>query len=510
MKQKYLTLLGIIGLDFIFLGAMLSWILSEFVFLAKLSLFLGILMIIVWAALSHRRTTRFFGKRIISRGTSSILGFGFFMGFIVILNVLGVRYNVRRDTTAEKLYSLSDQTLKVISMLENEIEIILFDNPDLLENREAAELIEEYSIHSVDIGFRIIDPDRNPQPAKKYGIATYGQAVVLSGDKAMLIENPTEEELTNAIKSLVIDVTRKVFFLTGHGEISPYSAEPGGYSELKRGIEFEGFGVDTLNLIVRGYIPQDAAVLIIAGPQTDPGRGEFSAISKYFETGGKILVLLEPGDSDSIRTWLSKYGVAVGDNLVIDNSSTGKAFGASPEMPLIVGYDANHPLTKGFDAAMMFPTVRSVAKADTIPENFHVRELAVTSETAFGETNWQIKSDGFTVGADIAGPVPVIVSSENLTKKPTPRMLVLGDPDFCVNRYIDFAGNRDFILNTVDWLGKNENLISIRAKDQRDSKLLLTAQQQQQIFYISVVGLPFLALLLAEIAWWRKNSKSKK
>ncbi len=506
MKRRYLTLLGVIGIDLLFLGAMLSWILSEFVLISKIALGVGLLVLIVWGVLSWRSAREFFGKRTTAAGASTTIGVVFFVGILLLGNIVGARYKARADLTQEKLYSLSDQTMKLLSSLDGKVEIILFDNPDSPRNPRAKELVEEYDARSPKVDHRVVDPDREPELAKKYGVTKYEQAVVKASEtKYALVENVTEENLTNAIKQVTAKEGQKVYFLVGHGEISPYSTEADGASQLKDAIKKEGFDVDTLNLMLVGKIPDDAVVVIEMGPRADPLPAELDTLKAYFDRGGKLLFMLEPGFSDSLAAWLDNFGVDVGDNVVVDISPVGRMFGASPEMPMVMTYDKSHAVTKGFNIATMFPTARSVSASEKSQPGLRVVEIAKTAERAWAEAKWRTHTAQFDEDEDIAGPVPVACAVERTTRTPRPRMVVFGDPDFATNRYITFSGNKDLVLNAVDWLAKQEKLISIRPKNPKDRKLMLTPRQQQKIFYLSVVALPFFAIVLAEIAWWRRQ-----
>ena len=506
MKSKYLTLLGILGLDLIFLGAMLSWILSEFVLVSKISLIAGVVVLIAWAILSRKRAKTVFGKRTVSMGASTTLSVAFFAGILIIANIVGARYTLRGDLTKERLFSLSEQTAKVLDSLDTDVEILLFDNEDSPKNPRAKEIISEYGERSRRVSHRIIDPDRQPQITKQYGVAQYGQAVVRIGEtKYMLVPDASEEGITNAIKQLTAKGGTKVYFTVGHGEPALHSTEPEGLSALKDGITKEGLLADTLNFMLTGKIPDDAAVVAMVGPRANPLPAELDALKEYFDRGGKLLVMLEPGVADSVASWTRNFGVEISDNMIVDASSMGRMFGAGPEMPLVMQYDQNHAITKEFNVATMFPTARMVRASQEPSQSLRVVEIAKTTDRAWAEKKWRAGTVQFDENEDAAGPVPIACAVENITRTPQPRMAIFGDPDFITNRYIVFSGNSDLILNTIAWLGKQEKLIAIRAKDPEDRKLMLTPRQQQQIFYLSVVGLPFLAIILAELAWWRKQ-----
>ena len=501
MKDKYITLIGVLGLDLIFLGALLSWILSQFVLLSKIALGLGLILIILWLVFSWSKARQAIGKRSTAQGTSTILAVVFLVGIIVVANAFGAKFHSWIDLTKEKLYSLSDQTEKLLKQLDRKVELIVFDSNDSPKNPRAIELAQEYSAASPKISYTVINPDRRPALAKYYGVTQYGQMVVNVGKKKFaLITNPNEQAITNSLKQLLFQGEQKAYFLTGHGETSPFDSTANGMSELAKEISQEGFTVDTLNLMRTGRIPDDAAIIVVAAPKVDLLPAERESLWAFYDRGGKLLFMLEPGFADSTAIWLGKFGVNVGNDLVIDIP---RLAGVGPEMPLVLDYDANHPITKGFNLGVMFPTVRSVAAGST-KAGIRITELAKTSPQSWGETRWKTgraKKDK----NDLEGPVPVACAVQNVIKQPQPRMVVFGDHDFAVNQFLRFSGNLDLVMNSVDWLAKQENLIAIRPKNPEDRKLLLSPRQQQKIFYLSVVALPFVAILLAELFWWKKQ-----
>ncbi len=55
-----------------------------------------------------------------------------------------------------------------------------------------------------------------------------------------------------------------------------------------------------------GSVPQDAKILIIAGPQTDLMDNELDAIHKYLTRGGSIFVLLDPFKAPKLCAFLKR------------------------------------------------------------------------------------------------------------------------------------------------------------------------------------------------------------
>lgn len=84
-------------------------------------------------------------------------------------------------------------------------------------------------------------------------------------------------------------------------------------------------------------------------------------------------------------------------------------------------------------------------------------------------------------------------------------MVVFGDSDFVANQWLGIQGNRDFFLNTVNWLAQQENMIAIRPKDPEDRRVTLTRDQQTRIAYLTLLIIPGLILLAGVQTWWRRR-----
>ena len=85
------------------------------------------------------------------------------------------------------------------------------------------------------------------------------------------------------------------------------------------------------------------------------------------------------------------------------------------------------------------------------------------------------------------------------------RLVVFGNAMFANNQFIGQYFNRDFLLNTANWLVGEEGLISVRARTMRASRVQFTAQQGTLIFYLSLLVLPELLLIAGLAVWWRRR-----
>src|SRR5262249_54240256 len=130
--------------------------------------------------------------------------------------------------------------------------------------------------------------------------------------------------------------------------------------------------------------------------------------------------------------------------------------------------------------------------------------LARTSAESWGETDraslqaGQVKPDP----QDPKGPLPVAA----VATKDKARIVVYGTSNLASNQFLNVQGNRDFFLNTVSWLAEQEDQLSIRPKETKQTPVFLTSQQAQVIFLVPVIVLPGLVLVGGIVALVRRRA----
>ena len=122
-----------------------------------------------------------------------------------------------------------------------------------------------------------IDPDKQPALARQYQIQSYGTIAVEHQGRIERVTGTGEQEITNAIIKAVQGQQRKIYFVAGHGEHDPASAdERDGYNAIAEALKRDNFLVESLPLLQKLDIPADAAALVIAGPTSDSARSPSS------------------------------------------------------------------------------------------------------------------------------------------------------------------------------------------------------------------------------------------
>ena len=459
---------------------------------------------------------KFFSSRAGQHGTNTVILTSVFLGILIFTNLLIYRHKNRFDFTEGNLFTLAPQTKKFVADLPREVKLTAFYQIETAEKAAFTNLIAGYLEETEKIEVTYVDPDKNPAVTKQYGVTTYGTIVLESGSKETKIQSATEENLTNALLKVTRDEQKVIYFLEGHGENQIDSEENEGYQTAKKNLEQDGFIVKPLLLLQTGDVPEDASALVIAGPRKPIQKEEQDALQSYLEKGGAVMVLADPKAKHGMEPFLKNWGVELGGNIVIDPMS--KLFGGDFAAPVVNQYTV-HEITSDFVLATIFPIIQSVT---AIPSSkIETVELLKTSANSWGESDFESGTVKFNEESDIKGPVPVAVvatkfleskkaAEESKNPKDEKRQLkatlvVIGDSDFSNNRYTNFSGNGDFFLNTVSWLAEEENLISIRPKEKKNTPIHLTSSWGSAIFVLGLLVFPGIVAGTGIRIWWRRR-----
>ncbi|MCH7897403.1 MAG: GldG family protein, partial [candidate division NC10 bacterium] len=303
--------------------------------------------------LLSRRGTRY--------GLNTAVALLLFLAVVLVVEALAIRHNARVDLTEGSRHTLSSQSIKVLRSLEKEVNAVAFYRIDEPAKAAAQDLLDQYAHFSSKFRSEFVDPDRHPALARRYGITTYGTVILESGGKEEKIQGADEERITNALVKLLRQEKRVLYFLTGHGEGDLESTERQGLSQAKQALTKVAYEVKPLLLLREKEVPKDAAVLIIAGPQSDLLPTELQALEAYIKRGGKLLVLLDPFTGPGLSDFLKRYGILMGKDVIVDRLS--RAFGGDYLLPVITQYEP-HPIMKDFSLASFFPFARTVDAAE--------------------------------------------------------------------------------------------------------------------------------------------------
>ncbi len=536
MVKNILSIIGWIGTGLVFAAVAVRFLRPEWNQYASYAAMGGLVCVLLYMAGQWRDVATFYQGRGAKYGTLSLVSIVAFLAILVAVNYLSTRQNKRWDFTANQVYSLSDQTVKLLQSLQEPIKFTVYDqqiNFDRFKDR-----MNQFTYHSKNVSVDYVDADREPTKAKAAGIQSYGTIVVEYKGRTERVTSSNEQDLSNALIKAVTGTARKVYFTQGHGEKDTAGTDRVGYSAISQGLTSDNYGVERLVLVQQKTVPADATVVVIAGPRTDFLQPEIDALKEYVAKGGKVLVLMDPPEKGEtpqplLAAFLHDWGIDATNTVVLDTSGIGQMLGTDASVPVAASYPS-HPITDRFQLMTAYPVARAVTPVEGGVNGHTAQPLVQTSAQSWAETDISSLATGgrvafdadkgdkqgpITLGAAASAPATVTPPppAADASKpadpnkpaepesKPESRVVALGDSDFAANAFLGIQGNKDFFMNTVNWLAQQENMIAIRPREPEDRRITLTADQQQRIMLLSIFVIPGLVFASGVYTWWKRR-----
>jgi len=452
------------------------------------------------------------------------------LAVLVGVNFLANRYDKSYDSTANKQFSLADQTLKVVRDLKRDIHVTYFGGKETFIG--ARDLLDRYSALSPKFHVQYIDPERDPAKAKAIGFRQDAPVLIDSGVRKEGAKSLSEEEITGALIRSLKSGARNVCVLNAAHEHSIDDDGNGGYSFLKKILERDNYTVKTIDLkaaapdtskplaigqpappAVSVEIPKDCTVLIVGGPQLDYPAPDVAAIKAYEEAGGRELIMLDsvmhlgkeepPAENAELEKVLEGWGVTVNKDLVLDLGGVGQILGLPPEVPMILNYDS-HPITQPLTRQpTAFPLARSLTTKSG--DKTTVSKLFGTTEDSVAVTSI---GPGGAIDPKKGTKGPLTIGVAGTYSGATPgRFVVVGTSLWSQNSMLGSRSlaNRDLLANMVNWLASDEDLISIRPKAPEDRPLNITNRGLTSVFWLSFVIFPLGIVAIGMATWWKRR-----
>ena len=351
----------------------------------------GLVCTLLYILSQWREVARALSGRQVKFGALAVGSVAVVIGIMVAINYIASRENKRWDLTANHVYSLSPQTKKVLASLDAPVQVKVFSRSD--DFQRFRDRLTEYANASKELSVDYIDVDQKPQLANQYKIQSYGTVVFEYKGRTERAVSDGEQELTNALIKVVEGAQKKVYFVEGHGEKDPTSADQrAGYSGARSALESDNFSVEKLPLAQQGAVPADATVVVIAGPQTDYLPTEIDALKRYLDRGGKLLVLLDPPGASNAAPFtnldalLEDWDIQPGDDVVVDASGMGRLIGTDASVPIAMNYPP-HAITNNFRVLTAYPLARSMTPEPGGRDGRVAQPIIETGPRSWAETD---------------------------------------------------------------------------------------------------------------------------
>jgi ABC-type uncharacterized transport system involved in gliding motility auxiliary subunit len=373
-----------------------------------------------------------------SRRRVQTQNFLFTILFVAVMGLLGwasTQYDFHADWTSGHRNSLSPASVKLLGTLKSPLLAIAYARNNSPYREPLKRFFANYQAVDADVHLVFVDPDLDPARARSDGITSDGQVILQYGQRTEKLDQINEAQLADAIQRLERSTDRYVVFLAGDGERSPLGDHNFDMGDFGKQLTAKGFKLEPLNLAANVGVPENTAVLVIAGPQADVFPGMMKLVRDYVKRGGNLLWLGDPGSLYGLDPLAADLGVHFGNGTIVDPDT--QLLGINdPTISLVTKYPEDSPVVTGLTVGTIFPSATSV----------DVDKNANWQQDAFLQTlprSWLMTgklsgSVGFDPKrGDKQGPLNIGVAlSRKLPGKGEQRVVVTGDGDFLSNAYM--------------------------------------------------------------------------
>lgn len=489
-------------------------------------LILGVWLPVMWAPIAIAIGLAAFalfreGQLVIDFLTMKTTKHGMNMGVLILtviaglvaVNFIAVTQDKKFDFTSDRLNSLSEQSEKVVGTLKEPIRLVLLYRGDQVDGR-AKRIVQElggkYEAVSTLFKTETYNALQHPDLAQKYEfnrgsgpIALY----VVKGEKFLKVNTPgdmpTEEEVTRTLVRMTKEKKKKIYFTSGHGEHS-LDFQPGGEAIglLKADLEVS-YEISRLELFKDAAVPQDANLVVVAGPKQRFLQAESDALRDFAARGGALFFAIDPDSDHGLASLLKVFGLEYANNYVLDPRAMIPGMGTVAALGVDFSRlsDVTQPLKDGYT---LFLIASGLSRAPDASKDFAIDEL--------------VKSHGQALAVEALveqpksrkkGPHVLAMSSKGKLKADAPaefNVIAVGDSDFLVDQFYRNNLNRDFAMNIMSGLAKDTDLITIRPKTPKGTRLEMTQSQLMILLFGFLLPLPLAMLFASGLLWWRRKS----
>ncbi len=440
---------------------------------------------------------------------------------LVLVNLVVDQFQLEADLTQNRLFSLSDQTFQVLDNLDSDVTVYQIGTTGR-ENPLIDSVLERYAKRSSHIKLATLDPERNPGLATKYeeeGQVRPGGLVVDAGDRFRMISQfdifnvnmqtrqatslSLEQELTAALLYVTTGDLPKVYLLEGHGEQSMFQLGISGLS-VRDLLENDNYAVDTLDLVSRETVPDDADVLLVVAPAQDLTAAETGRLESWMRAGGRVVFALQAArrsELPNLAELLAGFGVRVVNGIIVEEAGRHTPDSQVFLVPEMTSHEIVAPM-RSDRLFTVIPAAGPIEELETKRRTLTVESFLNTSAGSFLRTDFDIQSVEQQEG-EPNGPfaVGVAITDNDLDGYVKSRVVVYSSAMFLSQPY---QANYDMLLNSLSWARSREESISIRAKSLRTFPLRITRLAALIISGVAVLIIP-LGVLGAGLAVWLRR-----
>lgn len=492
---------------------------------------------------------RKFNKRAFRKDSYSAAMSVVVIAIVVVINLIVGQIPTKYtefDISTGKLYTIGDETKKVLKNLDEDITIHYIVQSGN-EDATIEKLLNQYTENSAKIKVEKVDPVTSPNYTSQFTDDTVSEnsLIVSSAKRNKVIDYSSmyeseidystyqskttgfdgEGQLTSAIDYVLSDELPVVYYVTGHNEVTLPDA-------VKDRIEKANLELKELNLLTAGEVPEDAAGLLLDSPETDYSKDEAQAVITYLQNGGKTLILTdytgkEHTNYDSI---LAEYGIEVTDGIVVETDSNMYVQRPYYIVPQIEASEITTDMTGG-SSNVLLSGCQGFKVSENVRDTVDVSTVLSPSAEAFVKTDPQNMTSYDKEDGDADGPFAVALAvSENVsssttetteessedttadstTSKTTQLVCIASSSilDSSMNSMVS-DGNYTLYMNAMNWLVDtgDTNRVSIASKSVSVDYLTVTAGDAAAIALFVCILLPICCLVCGGMVCHRRKKR---
>lgn len=410
------------------------------------------------------------------------------------------------DLTQNARNSLSPGTVQTLALLKGPTTVTAFYTAEQDASvgdirQRIAEFMMPYRLAKSDLTVTFVDTRADPKRAEAANVRMNGEMVVTYNGRSEHLTALDEQSFANLLARLARNAERQVFFLDGHGERSPKGIANHDLGEFGRRLEAKGFKVNVVNLGMAPGVPDNASMLVVAGPRVDLLPAEVAKLRAWIDRGGSVFWLLDQEPLHGLQPIADMLGLQLTPGVVVDPAAN-ELRGAGP-VAIAFAY-GRHAATRGFALNTAFPNARRIAVNEE-SKVWRPTPLVQVAQEGWVETGALDAEVSFDKSRDIRGPVTVVTALERDIDGKMQRIIVSGSGDFLANTYAGLLGNIDLGINLVNWLAGDEGLITLEPRSRIDANLELSRSWLVFIALTFLICLPAAFLFTGGMIWWRRR-----
>ena len=467
-------------------------------------------------------------KKHIKNGSYTMVMSVIFIAVVIVINMIvstiPSKYS-EIDISSQKLYSIGDETKKMLKDLEKDVTIYQIAQSGS-EDENISNLLKKYEDESKHIKVEQKDPVVNPKFVSQYTSddLSANSLIVVCGDRNKVIDYNNiyetsmdyqtyssqttgfdgEGQITSAIGYVTSENLPVLYTVEGHGEKDMDSS-------IKEDIEKANMDIKSLNLLTEGSVPDDADCLFIDSPSTDFSSDEKDAIIEYLENGGKAMIFSDytTEDMPNFDAILENYGVQRTEGVVFEGDNQHYAMQMPYYLvPTINSTDASSE-TVSAGCYVLAPYAQGIKQLDDVRDTVKIESILTTSDQAYSKTdlnsNTIEKEDG-----DVEGPFDLGVSiTESLDDDKETQIVYYSTSnlmDSQTNQMVS-GGNEKLIMESLKWMTDTEEStsVSIPSKSLEVSYLTITDYDAAFWKICTIALIPGIFLVIGFVVWIKRR-----